>query len=377
LSVLVAPRDDNPYQSLLYEEVVAAGVPVSYAEGPTRSHTVNLILAPIELARYRLRGFRILHLHWVFQFSLPWAPDRPWALRLMEWWFGVYLRAASRLGYQIIWTAHDLLPHERVFANDERARDLLIEKSAVVIALSDITATELTSLGAHDVRVIPEGPRANLYSVSTTTEEARASFGFGPDDKVGLFIGKLSPYKGVDILLSALTLLPRTSRLKFLIAGACLSEAHKEELLRLAEKVADRVVINLEWVPEEKVAGYLQAADFAVFPFREVTNSASVLLARSFGLPLVIPNLDNLCDVPRDSAIRFEPGLQQLADALQRAEHMSEDEYKKMRSAAASGVVRTDWKSAALSTIDAYRAAAGPQQIHSRLTPPISTTERT
>jgi glycosyltransferase involved in cell wall biosynthesis len=282
----------------------------------------------------------------------------------MEWWFAVYLRAASVLGYQIIWTAHDLLPHERVFADDARARDLLIAKAAVVIALSEVTATELKSLGANDVRVIPEGPRANLYSVSNTPEEARASFGFSPDDKVGLFIGKLSPYKGVDLLLSAVNLLPPSSRLKFLIAGACLSEAHKEEVERLAEAVAERVVISLEWVPEEEVARYHQAADFAVFPFREVTNSASVLLARSFALPVVIPNLANLCDVPRDSAIRFEPGLQQLADALERAEHMSDDEYQKMRSAAASGVVRTDWKTAALFTVEAYRAAAGTNPRH-------------
>jgi maltose O-acetyltransferase len=276
----------------------------------------------------------------------------------MEWWFAIYLRTASALGYGIIWTAHDLLPHEQVFTNDARARDLLIAKAAVVIALSDVTANELKSLGANDVRVIPEGPRANLYSVSKSPEEARASFGFSPDDKVALFIGKLSPYKGVDLLLSAIELLPRSSRLKFLIAGACLSDAYKEEVVRLAESVAERVVIKLEWVPDEEVARYHQAADFAVFPFREVTNSASVLLARSFGLPVVIPDLANLCGVPSDSAIRFEPGLEQLAAALERAEHMSEDEYQSMCDAVASSeVVQTDWRTAALLTIDTYRAA--------------------
>jgi acetyltransferase-like isoleucine patch superfamily enzyme/glycosyltransferase involved in cell wall biosynthesis len=356
--VLVAPRDDNPYQSLLYNEVVEAGVPVSYAEGPTGSQTLNLLLAPALLVRFRLRGFRILHLHWVFQFSLPWAPDRPWARRLMEWWFAAYLRVASVLGYRIIWTAHDLLPHEQVFADDTRARDLLIAKSAAVIALSEVTANELKSLGADEVRVIPEGPRANLYPVSNTPEEARASFGFAPDDKVALFIGKLSPYKGVDLLLAAVKLLPRSSRLKLLIAGACLSDAYEGEIVNLAESVADRVVLNLEWVPDEEVARYHQAADFAVFPFREVSNSASVLLARSFGLPVVIPNLANLCDVPSDSAIRFEPGVEQLAAALERGEHMSEDEYRDMRAAAASSeVVQTDWRTAGLRTIDTYRAA--------------------
>ena len=36
------------------------------------------------------------------------------------------------------------------------------------------------------------------------------------------------------------------------------------------------------------MATYLEAADFAAFPFREVTNSSSVLLAQSFGLPVLI-----------------------------------------------------------------------------------------
>jgi len=208
------------------------------------------------------------------------------------------------------------------------------------------------------VRVIPEGPRANLYSISQTTQEARASFGFEPDDTVALFIGKLSSYKGVDQLLSAAQLLPSTSRIKLLIAGTCLSDAYRDEVLRLAEFVAERVVVNLEWVPEEDVARYHQAADFAVFPFREVSNSASVLLARSFGLPVIIPDLANLCDVPSESAIRFEPGnIEQLAAALEKAEHVSEDEYQGMRTAAASKVVQTDWRTAGLLTIDTYRAA--------------------
>jgi glycosyltransferase involved in cell wall biosynthesis len=272
----------------------------------------------------------------------------------MEWWFGVYLWAASALGYRIIWTAHDLLPHEQVFADDRRARDLLLSKAAAVIALSEVTAAELESLGANDVHVIPEGPVASLYSISQTTEEARASFGFEPDDKVALFMGKLSPYKGVDLLLRAVQLLPSTSRIKILIAGTCLTDAYRDEVMRLAALVAERVVINLEWVPEQEVSLYHQAADFAVFPFREVTNSSSILLARSFGLPVVIPDLPNLREVPVDAAVRFEPGIEQLALALERAEHMSQDEYLGMCAAASAEVGRTDWRTAALLTIETY-----------------------
>ena len=52
--VLVTPKDENPYQRLLYDEVTAAGAEVRYAEGPSGSQTFNLLVAPLMLVRYRL-----------------------------------------------------------------------------------------------------------------------------------------------------------------------------------------------------------------------------------------------------------------------------------------------------------------------------------
>jgi len=49
-SVFVTPRAGPPYQELLYREFASAGVRVRYSEGPTRSQTLNLILAPAVLA---------------------------------------------------------------------------------------------------------------------------------------------------------------------------------------------------------------------------------------------------------------------------------------------------------------------------------------
>src|ERR1700722_18666948 len=106
LSVLVTPRDSVPYQELLYENVRALGVRVDYEDGPTPSQTLNVVLAPALLAWRRMRGYQILHIHWFFQFSLPWARHARWAQWLMQVWFGVYLRTAKLVGYKVIWTAH-------------------------------------------------------------------------------------------------------------------------------------------------------------------------------------------------------------------------------------------------------------------------------
>jgi len=357
LSVLVTPRDGLHYQELLYRDIENSGVRVRYTKGPTPSQTLNILLAPAVLTWYRLRGFRILHIHWVFQFSLPWAVRKQWARVLMEWWFGVYLRVSKILSYEIVWTAHDLLPHEQVFANDRRARDLLLFNAKVVIALSEATASELRALGARLVRVIPMGSYAVPYPVTLTAEEARASFGFVDDDVVLALIGRIEEYKGADLLLSAVSQLPKSSKVKLLLAGSCTDETYRRQLTRLADETGGRATVRFEWVPDDDLARYLQATDIAVFPFREITNSASVLLAQSFGKPVVIPNLPTLSDIPENTAIRFEPGVDSLVGALSRAEHLSESEYCDMSAAGLTWATRADWSSIAKQTIETYRLA--------------------
>lgn len=355
--MLVTPRDGPPYQELLYREIEAAGVRVRFTDGPTPSQTLNILVSPAVLVWRRLAGYQILHIHWVFQFSLPWARRTPWARHVMEWWFGFYLWSAHAVRYSIVWTAHDLLPHEQVFANDARARDRLIASAHEIIALSEATANELRTLGAREVRVIPFGSYASPYPVHDTDEEARASFGFSKGDVVLALIGRLEPYKGADLLLRAIAKLPDASRIKVLLAGSCSEVAYQKELGRLAGETHGRVVTRFERIANDDLARYFQAADVAIFPFREITNSGSALLALSFAKPIVIPNLATLRDIPVETAIRFEPGEESLVAALGRAENLSAIEYHDMSAAALSWATKIEWADAAQETIETYESA--------------------
>jgi glycosyltransferase involved in cell wall biosynthesis len=359
LSVLVTPRDGLHYQNLLYRHIEASGVRVHYDKGPTPSQTVNIMLAPAVLLWFRLRGVRILHIHWLFQFSLPWARRRPWARRLMEWWFGLYLQTAQRLGYAIVWTAHDLQPHEQIFTDDTRARNLLISKARVVIALSEATATQVRELSARQVRVAPMGSYADPYPVTLTRAEARASFGFTDDDTVLSLIGRIEHYKGADLLLAAASQLPSSSRVKVLVAGICTDHSYSEELFRLSRALGGRATIFLEWVPDEDLARHFQATDIAVFPFREITNSASVMLAQSFGVPVVIPDLPMLADIPADAAIRYTPTTEPLAEVIAALEKMPPSEVQELGAKGLAWTSSSDWATVARATIDAYELALG------------------
>ena len=284
----------------------------------------------------------------------------------MQWWFGSYLGVARLLGYRIVWTAHDLLPHDQVFYDDHWARDMLISSATTIIALSRATAEEIRELGGQHVRIIPMGSYAEPYTATLTRKEARAGFGFSDDDVVVALIGRLERYKGVDLLLQAVAQLPSSSLIKVLIAGLCPDDAYRSELNQLVEKLGDRVTTRFQWIPDDDLARYFQASNIAVFPFRKITNSASVLLAQSFGLPVVIPDLHVLEDIPSDGALRFESiqkqGVESLVAVLRRVEQLTESEFRDMSSAAFSWATKNDWKSIARDTVDVYREALhGPR----------------
>ena len=96
--MIALPRDPNPYQEGLYAAMRAQGAQIRYAATARRSHTVNLVCLPLELA-LALRGFQILHVHWTFGFSLPFSDRFPILRRGGRWWFGVSWTAPGWLDY--------------------------------------------------------------------------------------------------------------------------------------------------------------------------------------------------------------------------------------------------------------------------------------
>ena len=352
--VLVTPRDSNPYQSLLYRELALLGWDVRYSEGPTPSQTINVALKPFVLMLYRLRGFRILHIHWVYDFGLEWAGDRKWARMLLQGWFGLYLRTARALGYSIVWTAHNLVPHRTVFHNDIAARRDLVRQAGAVIALNETTVNDLKLLGADRIAVVPCGSYGALYPMDFTKIEARTELGIAHDEIVMLLIGKLAPYKGADHLIASMNAVRTDHRVRAVIAGECNTDAYRLHLRALCE-FAEGVTLIARHLADHEMGLYLRAADFAVLPFIAVTNSSSVLLVAASGLPLILPNHTDLLGVPTTASVRYdETDPRGLARALERCTEIDEQQRDEMARCATEYGASFDWATAGAATSGIY-----------------------
>ena len=315
LKIVALPRDPNPYQGLLYRSMHEQGAAVRYAGELTRSRSVNLLALPLELLAYRLRGYSVLHIHWTFTFRWPGSRRFNAMRRAGRLWFALVLRIARCLGFRVVWTAHNLLPHSPVFDDDVKARRTLVGAADLVIAHSRSAIADVTRLIGHPraARVIPHGPilAPGIDELTPTAD--------GPARTI-LFFGRIDPYKGVEDLLDAAS--EPSAPLHFVIAGECRDAALRGRLIAAARNLPN-VELRLGHVPEDNIAPLFEGAHAIVFPFRRVTTSGSVRLAMASGRPVIVPDLSAFADVPPHALIRYPPGLPGLRSVLVEVSELS------------------------------------------------------
>jgi glycosyltransferase involved in cell wall biosynthesis len=366
MRILVLPRDPNPYQRLLYGEMRRLGVKVAYIGELTPSRTLSLLLLPLEVAAGRITGARVVHIHWVFAFTIPGARRLPFLRRLAYAWFLVWLRTCRLAGMHIVWTAHNVLPHEPVFTDDAAARRALVSASELVFAHSPSALAELAELGAVPRRsaVIRHGPIAAPSAMPMRIP--------GADDEPRrfLFFGRVQEYKGVEDLLAAFAALPGDVATHLTVAGQCDDAGLRARLSALARGCGRRLVLSLERVPEEKLAQLLAAADVVVLPFRRVTTSGSAIMALSFGRPLIVPDLAALADLPERAVLRYDGKIPSLAAALARMARADRETLAAMSTAAGSYAAGLTWREIAeITTTEMISVAGGMPQAGVRARP--------
>jgi glycosyltransferase involved in cell wall biosynthesis len=128
-----------------------------------------------------------------------------------------------------------------------------------------------------------------------------------PEKQLLILIGILERYKGVDNLLMACEKLP--SNIAIRIAGNC-RDPYKSELASILSPLKAKgidVDISFGFMQDELFSNYLYAADFFIYPCREINNSGSLNAALTAGLPLIVPAMGELEWIPDNCKILLSP----------------------------------------------------------------------
>jgi glycosyltransferase involved in cell wall biosynthesis len=146
-------------------------------------------------------------------------------------------------------------------------------------------------------QLIEHGHWIDYYPNRITRLEARRRLGLDAEDTVFLFFGLCKPYKGLEELIRTFEQLPGNPVL--LIAGKFQSTEYEAQIRALAGH-SPRIHLFSGFVPTEEVEVYLNASDITVVPYTKILTSGTVVLAMSFGRPVIAPAFGSIKDTVRE-----------------------------------------------------------------------------
>lgn len=271
----------NPYQFLLY--------------------TAMQLMGKIEIEEFNWKNiirnkYDIVHIHWPESNKL----KKHFAIAfLYSVAFILLLKIAKARGAQLVWTIHNIQTHEENFPLLER-----IHFSAFTNMVDGFIAMNEEAVKAamkvypvlkhKPYNIIPHGHYKDFYKNETSLSEARYFFNLNEADKVFLVLGNIRPYKGLERLLQQFREFGDQSY-RLLIAG----KVDKEMLQykRILERIKDndnRIMFRFEFVEDDHLQYYLNAAEVVLLPYKAILNSGVLLLALSFNKTIAMPAFNNL-----------------------------------------------------------------------------------
>jgi len=307
----------NPYQALLYQRAWEAGI------GPVpivREERID------ELVAFARQGHAtVLHLHWL-NLPLAHAGSETEARSLAD----AFLRRLDGYrdaGGRLVWTIHNILPHGARFEAEEgRLRAAVAERADVLHVLAARTPEHVApyfALPADRLLHVPHPSYEGAYEDHVGRDQARHELGIMPDELVFVVAGAIRPYKGLAELLDAWDALPPDRPRRLVIAGGPSDEDGVRPLLERAA-IHPTVLLHARRIPADEMQLFLRSADIAVLPYLRSLNSGALMLALTFGLPVIVPAGGGLAEAVEDRlAISFEPGkTDALVDALRGADRL-------------------------------------------------------
>ncbi len=131
-----------------------------------------------------------------------------------------------------------------------------------------------------------------------------------------LFFGRIHEYKGISVLLDAMTIVKEKAPdiVLNIVGKGKISDSDNEKINRLGKSCN---IVN-KYIPNEEIYRYFEDIDFVVVPYIEASQSGVVMLAYSFSKPVIVTNVGGLPEqVFEDTGIIIQPNDKNvLADSI-------------------------------------------------------------
>lgn len=239
----------------------------------------------------------VFHLHWPEAVFAGCASSEQKQVRAFS--FIEKLDFFRQAGGCFVWTIHNKHPHDELF------RDFYLEFQESLASRADILhfhTEEAIDLAAKAFRfdraravVVPHGNYIGAYPrIGGIEQSARSRLGIPADAVLVGCVGQIRPYKGIGRLVEAFRTARRSNpKLHLLIAGKAVHPVRKEHVAALSDP-RNGIHVFEGYIADSALGGFIAPCDLIALPYEDILTSGSVMLATSFGKPVVLPNIPAL-----------------------------------------------------------------------------------
>ncbi len=233
--------------------------------------------------------------------------------------FGTILRIAKWNKHtRVICIADNIIPHEKRMG-DTIFTHYFSGSIDAFIAMSQQVVKDIHTLKLTQPVTLLHHPIFDHFGAKTNILLARKHLNLALSDKVILFFGFIRHYKGLDLLLEAMSD-PRIKNngYKLLIAGEFYEDRNQYDALIENLQITHIVQIHNKFISEKDITLYFSAADVLVQPYRHATQSGVTPLSYHFELPMIVTNVGGLTEMMIDglTGLVASPSSNSIADTL-------------------------------------------------------------
>jgi len=218
------------------------------------------------------------------------------------------LRRLKEKNIKLVWTMHNLLPHDtKSIPFDKELYQLFADSADGCIHHSQCGLKEAIKTYQYvpetEHIVIKHGCHINKVKLEVSRFEARQELGLSSDANIYVTVGAIRPYKKIELLIE--TLVRRDGNEILLIAGGVSDKEYAQQLIDM-EGVSKHVKF-LNYVESSDMPKVIRASDYLVVAHgQSELTSAAPHFSQQYLIPLICPDAPYYREVLGGSALYYE-----------------------------------------------------------------------
>ena len=198
---------------------------------------------------------------------------------------------------KVVAIADNIIPHEKR-VGDAMLSNYFVNSVDGFVTMSKTVMDDLDKFDQKKPRLFNPHPLYDNFGGIIDKKEAREKLGLQADEKYLLFFGFIRDYKGLDLLLQAMTdSRIKQENIKLIIAGEFYSGEEKYRQYIAEHHLSRSLILHTDFIPNTKVGLYFNACDVIVQPYKTATQSGVTQIGYHFEKPMIVTNVGGLPEI--------------------------------------------------------------------------------